>query len=157
MSISPRWSRLLLAGALAAGVGCAGATSASASEGPKNTGGCNIPLPLSGDSATYTPSTGVNYGVGTKYGNFLGAYGTNYGDFDLAYQRDSNAPGTISSYFEYWYPVVGGGCNTYISPTVSIGPGQTTFYEFRNLDSWSGGAVVGMYTANEGWAELSFD
>ena len=158
MSISPRWSRLLLAGALAAGVGCAGATSASAGEGPKNTGGCSIPKPIPGDYNLYSsPQTGKNYGTGTANGDFLGAYGTNYGDFDLAYTRDSSAPGTISVYFNYYYIYPDGTCTVYESPSsTSIGPGQTGFYEFRNLPAWSGQAVVTM-GSSEGYVEIAFD
>lgn len=150
MVISSKLSRLLVAGAITATATGIGVTSASA-----NTGGCNA-LPSASsviDSNSYSqPAVGVNIGVGTANGDFLGAYGSNYGDFDLVYNKAAGS--AISVYFEYFHIYSGGGCATYTSGTYTIDAGQKQFYKFSGLPAWGDGAVIAMHVANEGWVEI---
>ena len=158
MSISHKWSRLAVAVALTASVSALGVTAASAGVKPRGTGECNTLTAAQPviDASTHTnPVVGTNYGTGTGHGTFLGAYGSNYGDFDLAYTR-SGATGSINVYFEYWALNSDGSCEEYSGGGTTVGGTQTVFYEFKNLPAWTGSAVVGM-NSSEGWVLIQFN
>lgn len=158
VSFSSKWSRVLVAGALTASVSTLGVTAASASAKPRGTGECNsltAAQPVIDSSTHVNPAVGTNYGTATAHGNFLGAYGSNHGDFDLAYVR-SGATGSINVYFAYWAMNSDGSCEEYSGGGTTVGGTQTVFYEFKNLPAWSGVAYVGM-ESSEGWVFIDFN